>query len=161
MRDCLDQYSGLVWSLARRLCPAEAEDAAQDVFISLWKNANRFDPSVANEATFVSMIARRRLIDRARARSRAPEQAPISEDVPLLPPPTSLSDEAAIAAKAISELAPDQQRAVRLSIERGLSHEEIARATGLPLGTVKTHIRRGLMRIREMLQSTSLQGGAA
>ncbi len=161
MRECLDQYGGLVWSLARRLCPAEAEDAAQDVFIALWKAADRFDPSVAAESTFVSMIARRRLIDRARARSRMPVNAAVGDDVPASAPGTGMTDEAALAAKAISQLPEDQQRAVRLSVYRGLSHEQISQATGLPLGTVKTHIRRGLIRVRELLEQRSLQGGAA
>lgn len=161
MRECLDQYSGLVWSLARRLCPSEAEDAAQDVFIALWKSAARFDPSVAAESTFVAMIARRRLIDRSRSRARTPQSAALSEAIPAETPAANLRDEAAIAAQAINQLSPDQQRAVKLSVYRGLSHEQIAQATGLPLGTVKTHIRRGLIRVREMLEGTTLQGGAA
>lgn len=161
MRECLDQYSGLVWSLARRLCPAEAEDAAQEVFIALWKSASRFDPSVASESTFIAMIARRRLIDRARSRSRAPQMSQVSEAMPASSPADDLRDEAAIAARAINQLSPDQQRAVKLSVYRGLSHEQIAQATGMPLGTVKTHIRRGLIRVREVLQGSTLQGGAA
>lgn len=161
MRECLDQYSGLVWSLARRLCPAEAEDAAQDAFIALWKSAARFDPSVASESTFVAMIARRRLIDRARSRARAPQSAALSEALPAATRADDLRDEAAIAARAINQLSPDQQRAVKLSVYRGLSHEQIAQATGMPLGTVKTHIRRGLIRVRELLEGTTLQGGAA
>jgi len=165
MRACLDQYSGLVWSLARRLAPstAEAEDAVQEVFIALWKNAERFDPAVAAESTFVAMIARRRLIDRARVHSRKVQPGAINENVAeqTRPNPAALTDEAALAARAISELSPEQQRTVQLSICRGLSHEQISQATGLPLGTVKTHIRRGLIRVREILEARSFQGGAA
>jgi RNA polymerase sigma-70 factor, ECF subfamily len=162
MRECLDQFGGLVWSLARRFSPTDAEDAAQDVFVALWKGASRYDPSVGSESTFVAMIARRRLIDRARARGRALQPGSITDTHAAPPAPTAdLSDETALAARAISQLSPDQQKAMHLSICRGLSHEEIAQATGMPLGTVKTHIRRGLARVRELLASTSLQGGAA
>ena len=64
--------------------------------------------------------------------------------------------EAAVAAEAAMEtLKPDQQRVLRMSIYQGLSHERIAEATGMPLGTVKTHARRGLIRLREMLSEGS------
>ncbi len=65
---CIDTYSGLVWSLARRFLQneADAEETVQEIFLELWEKAARFDPGVAGEVTFVSMIARRRLIDRRR-----------------------------------------------------------------------------------------------
>ena len=81
IEECLDRYGGLVWSLARRNCPDEqtAEDAVQDVFIKLWQVADRFDPNLASEATFVAMIARRRLIDLYRKR-RGRESIAIDPD---------------------------------------------------------------------------------
>ena len=65
VRECIDRYGGLVWSLARRFFAntADAEDATQDVFIHLWKSAGAYDPAIASEAVFVTTIARRRLID--------------------------------------------------------------------------------------------------
>ena len=68
--DCLRQYGGLVWSLARRFSHdhAESEDAVQEVFLDVWKSAARFDEAMGSEATFITMIARRRLIDRRRKR---------------------------------------------------------------------------------------------
>jgi RNA polymerase sigma-70 factor (ECF subfamily) len=159
---CLDRYGGLVWSLARRFCytQAEAEDAVQEIFLDVWRSAARYDERVASEPTFVAMIARRRLIDRRRRAGR-------EIDARLLSPETDradggsrrpaesveISEEAAAAARALEALRPEQQRVLRLSIYQGLSHEKIAEATGLPLGTVKTHVRRGLIRIREMLQA--------
>ena len=64
----VDQYGNLIWSIARRYLSnqTEAEDAVQEVFIAIWKSAGRFDPTKASEVTFVSMIARRRLIDHLR-----------------------------------------------------------------------------------------------
>ncbi|HBS29913.1 MAG TPA: RNA polymerase subunit sigma-24 [Phycisphaerales bacterium] len=158
----LDQYGGLVWSLARRFSAnqTDAEDAVQEIFLDVWKSAARFDPTVAGEATFVSMIARRRLIDRNRRSGRRPGAEAIHEGSAFDPPDAEraaqVSDDAGRAARAFKELSQEQQRVLRLSIFHGLSHEKISAATGLPLGTVKTHARRGLIRIREVLESDSV-----
>jgi RNA polymerase sigma-70 factor (ECF subfamily) len=111
------------------------------------------------------MIARRRLIDRTRARGRRVSAEPLAEDpaVAARPAPDRLdtADDAARAASALTTLSPDQQRVLKLSVYQGLSHEQIAQATGIPLGTVKTHIRRGLIRIREMLSAEPSPKGAS
>jgi RNA polymerase sigma-70 factor (ECF subfamily) len=160
IRECIDRFGGLVWSLARRFSAteADAEDAVQEVFLNLWKSAARYDPGVASEATFVAMIARRRLIDRNRARRRDLPSEPLGDRIEPAreneATPPDVTEEAAVAARALEQLHPEQQRVLRMSIYRGLSHEQIAQATGLPLGTVKTHIRRGLIRVREMLETS-------
>jgi RNA polymerase sigma-70 factor (ECF subfamily) len=157
MRACLDRFGGLVWSLARRLSPSpsDAEDAVQEIFVDLWKSAGRFDPAVASEATFVAMIARRRLLDRQRLRSRRPDTEPLPE-VPrasdeVVDPPGERAAEAILAARAVAQLRPEQQKVLLFATYHGLSHEEIAQATGMPLGTVKAHARRGLLKVRELL----------
>lgn len=170
---CLDRYSGLVWSLARRLSTteADAEDAVQEIFLDVWKSAARFDPSVASEVTFIAMIARRRLIDRRRKEGRRPTSEVLNDATPApeireseIDP--AFGEEVRIARKALGQLSQEQQRVLQLSIFHGLSHEKIARATDLPLGTVKTHARRGLIRIREIIEnekngaSTPESGGA-
>jgi RNA polymerase sigma factor (sigma-70 family) len=70
--ECIDRYGALVWSLARRHLRqhADADDAVQEIFIEIWRSAARFDPVIASEATFITMISRRRLIDRQRKQSR-------------------------------------------------------------------------------------------
>ncbi|QOJ01941.1 MAG: sigma-70 family RNA polymerase sigma factor [Phycisphaeraceae bacterium] len=157
MRACIDRFGGLVWSLARRMLPtqAEAEDAVQEIFVEVWKNAGKYDASVASETAFVAMLTRRRLIDRRRRIGRRIDGQIIAEGYdPSGPPPgpgAELCEEAALAARAIEDLSADQRRCLRLSIYEGLSHEKIAVSTGLPLGTVKTHVRRGLIKVREML----------
>jgi len=157
VEECLQRYRGLVWSLARRLSAdfADAEDAVQEVFIELWRNASRFDASVASEATFVTMVARRRLIDRRRKRSRGLDTVPLGDD-PLPAPADStdaleIDEEAARVRQAMRQLRPEEQQVMRLSFEQGLSQGEIASLVNLPLGTVKTHARRGLVRLRNLL----------
>lgn len=158
VQDCLDNYGGLVWSLARRILPDanEAEDAVQEIFIEIWKNAERFDDSQSSETTFVAMIARRRLIDRLRKTTRRPG---IDSFEDMVTEPSQNEDEtmqtnveARQAAEALRELRPEQQQVLQLSIVQGYTHREIAEALKMPLGTVKTHARRGLMEVRDTLE---------
>lgn len=157
VQDCLDKYGGLVWSIARKMLrnTEEAEDAVQEIFIDVWKNAERFDESKSSETTYIAMIARRRLIDRIRYSTRR-ISADSLDDVLLEPFTRSDKDlqtsiEAQQAAEAMRQLRPEQQQVLRLSIIQGMSHQEISEATGLPLGTVKTHARRGILQVREYL----------
>lgn len=157
VQECLTKYGGLVWSIARKMLrnTDDAEDAVQEIFIDLWKNAARFDETKSSETTFIAMIARRRLIDKIRYSTRR-ISADSLDDV-LLEPFTradkamQISLEAQQAAEAMRNLRPEQQQVLRLSIIQGMSHQEIAEATGMPLGTVKTHARRGILQVREYL----------
>lgn len=127
----------------------------QEIFVDIWKNAERFDETKSSETTFIAMIARRRLIDKIRFSSRR-ISADSLDDV-LLEPFTradkdmQVSLEAQQAAEAMRTLRPEQQQVLRLSIVQGMSHQEISDATGMPLGTVKTHARRGILQVREYL----------
>ncbi len=157
VQECLDTYGGLVWSLARRMSPNsdDAEDAVQEIFIDVWKNAARFDEAQASETTFVAMIARRRLIDRLRKTNRQPNIDSL-EDVLAEPAGSKNTDmqmyvEAKEAAQAMKKLRPEQRQILHLWIVQGFSHQEIADALTMPLGTVKTHARRGLLQVREFL----------
>lgn len=158
----MDRYGGLVWSFARRLTPtrADAEDAVQEIFIDLWKSAERFNPELSSEPTFVSMVSRRRLIDRLNKRNRrikpvgdAPLQGAASR--PMNESTMEEADEAKRAAEALEDLSEQQQRVLKLSIHYGQTHAQIAEITGLPLGTVKTLIRRGLIKVRKNLDESS------
>ncbi len=157
VQDCITKYGGLVWSIARKMLrnPDDAEDAVQEIFVDIWKNAARFDESQSSETTFIAMIARRRVIDRIRHSTR--RISPDSLDDVLLEPFTrsdrdmQISVEAKEAAEAMRTLRPEQQQVLRLSIIQGMSHQEISDATGMPIGTVKTHARRGLMQVRQVL----------
>jgi RNA polymerase sigma-70 factor (ECF subfamily) len=154
---CLKKYGGLVWSLARRMLrnSDDAEDAVQEIFLDIWKNAARFDSSQASETTFIAMIARRRLIDRIRFSSRRISADAlddvVNEPMDRADKQMQTSLEANDAVKALNRLRPEQRQVLQLSIVQGLSHQEIADKTGMPLGTVKTHARRGILQAREFL----------
>ncbi len=158
---CIARHGPLVWALARREvggCHADAEDLVQEIFIELWTHAGRFDPTVATEATFVAMIARRRLIDRRRKRSRTRLELPLTAGLATSAsgPEAAVDrrDEAEEARRGLDQLATDQRRVLLLAIDDGLTYDQIAQRTGMPLGTVKTHARRALIRLRAWLAAT-------
>jgi RNA polymerase sigma-70 factor (ECF subfamily) len=160
VQDCIDRYGALVWSLARRQLGSslDAEDAVQEIFIELWKSAGRFDAAKSSEAGFIAMVARRRIIDRLRQRGRMPDLEALDDRHDVVPDPRPALDpethaEAALAARALDQLRPQQKQVLELLIQEGLTHEQVAQNTGMPLGTVKTHARRGLIRLREILTS--------
>jgi RNA polymerase sigma-70 factor (ECF subfamily) len=158
VKQCFDRYGGLVWSLARQFLrnEADAEDAVQDIFIAVWSSADRFRPEIASEVTFISTIARRRLIDRLRHSGRRPTIESLDSDrhAPMQPTVAARHEESAEIAcveRALQEL-PEQHRSIlSMSLYEGYSHSEIADRLDVPLGTVKTRVRRGLMRIRHQL----------
>lgn len=156
-REVMRAYGGLVWSLALRFCRSrdDAEDAVQEIFTELWKCAYRYRSSRASESVFVTMIARRRLIDRMRRERRRHEVEPFAAG-----PETEMREpgdrgergwDAEQAARAIRSLSADQQRVLEMSVVQGMTQREIAEAIGSPLGTVKTHMRRGLIRLQGLM----------
>jgi len=157
MEGCLTRYGPLVWSLARRwsLTYADAEDAAQEIFSDLWRAAQRFDPRrEPSEATFVAMIARRRLIDRYRKQARQPNTIELEHSltvpVAVRPDQLELSEEASRVRALLEQLRPEERQVLELTFFHGLSQSEISQRIQLPLGTVKTHARRGLIHLREL-----------
>jgi RNA polymerase sigma-70 factor (ECF subfamily) len=156
--ECLDRYGGLVWSLARRYCTDVqlVEDSVHNIFFQLWEVADRFDQDVANETTFVAMIARRRLIDGHRKQKRFCSVADLDFDkmeIEIADPTEriEIQEEAALAEAALNQLPMNQQLVIRMNVLDGMSHSCISDLTGMKLGTVKTHIRRGLIRVRESM----------
>lgn len=158
VKECLDTYANLVWSVVRRMSPnpADAEDAVQEIFVELWKGAGRYDPARASEPTFITMVARRRMIDRLRQSDRRPQTSPMTEELEYASDQHEQIErgaEAALALRALDVLKPAQREAVLLSVVHGMSHSEVAERTNLPLGTVKSFIRRGLETVRASLES--------
>jgi len=157
MNHCISQYGGIVWSIAKRYLKngSEAEDLVQEVFTEIWKKSASFNPAIATESTFIGLIARRRAIDFLRRQGRQPAFESLAA-AELLPYPTleisSVTCDPEAVKSSLANLPSDTLQLFRLFFEDGFTHPEIAERTGLPLGTVKTRLRRGLITLREQLQ---------
>lgn len=154
VEEFVETYQRVIWWMARQYASNDPEDAVQEIFLALWQNAAKYDESKAKESTFVGMLARRKLIDRYRKTTRRPqtqelESAP--ERVLEIDSRIEQKAEVALATRAMEGLRPEQRSLIELSVFEGLSHREISDHTGIPLGTVKTHIRRGLMQLRQLM----------
>jgi len=153
VRACLRRYGDLVYAIVRRFLrdPGDIDDACQEVFVALWKGAASYDPSRSDEATFVAMIARRRVVDRHRTPGTRP--LPMAEGGPS---PTGSALESYVDARnaisAMAECNESQRRVIMLAAVHGCTHQEIARELALPLGTVKSHYARGIERVKRALE---------
>lgn len=158
MEECITRHGSIIWSIARRYIqdPTEAEDLVQEVFTEIWKKAGSFDPAVASESTFVGMIARRRAIDFLRRLGRRPgfETLDAVETFPQPSAESSVVCDSEAVKSSLANLPEETRQLFHLFFEDGFTHPEIADKTGLPLGTVKTRLRRGLMALRDQLQRT-------
>lgn len=154
----IEKYGNLVWSIGRKFLYKESdvEDAVQEVFIAIWKAAEKFDHTKASEVTFISMIARRRFIDYLRKVSKHRNLQSIDEDngqelfkESILNESTDLQ----LIKDAIGTLAIEDQELLNLSVYQGYSHSEIAKLLNIPLGTVKTRIRRNLIKLKSLFDT--------
>jgi RNA polymerase sigma-70 factor, ECF subfamily len=156
-----DRYGSLVYTLALKLLDRrdEAEDLTQDVFLSFWKQ-EKFDPTRAKLSSYLCLITRSRAIDKLR--NRQSEQKSIARlqqiTVPEADLPTPLdavtqSEEQTIVRQSLLRLSEQQRHILELSYYQNLSQSAIATQLNLPLGTVKTHMRQGLIKLRQLLRS--------
>jgi RNA polymerase sigma-70 factor (ECF subfamily) len=155
-----DRHAGRLMGLAQRILgdTGEAEEVLQEVFLYVWKAAATFDPSRGPVLAWLLVATRSRSIDRVR--SRRPGKSGGTVGLEEAPETASREDVEADAAgrewetrcrAAIGELPQDQRRALELAYFEGLTHQEIAERTATPLGTVKTRVRLGLMKLRERI----------
>jgi RNA polymerase sigma-70 factor (ECF subfamily) len=153
-----DRHRSLAYALALRVVrdPQRAEDVVQDAFLSVWRKAASYALGRGSVRTWLSSIVRNRAIDVVRAsRERTlPDEAPL---LGIVDPRPAVDDEVAVRFDgervriAIQDLPDDQRLAIHLAFYGGLSHSEIAEETGIPLGTVKSRIRLGMLRLRTSL----------
>jgi RNA polymerase sigma-70 factor, ECF subfamily len=147
-----DTLSPRVYGFLLRLLRnrTDADDVLQETFLQVWNQAGRFDPARANADGWVLMIARSRASDRLRKRSGVNAES-ANEPAQHHDPAERLerADDAGRVGVALDHLPTEQRELIRLSFFDGLTHEQIARATSLPLGTVKTRIRLGMTRLRD------------
>jgi len=157
--ELFDLHAGLVHGLALRVLrdPAEAEDVVQEVFVQVWRQADRFDPSRGRPEAWLCTIARTRALDRLRRRSsRREDPAEAAPGLVATPAPAL-----GIAVRdALATLPFEQRQPLELAYYEGLSQTEISERLGAPLGTIKTRMRTGLLRLRERLapSETAAQG---
>jgi RNA polymerase sigma factor (sigma-70 family) len=155
LRMAYDEYGRLVYSLCRRSLDAEAAaDVTQEVFVAAWLARGRFDPARGSLAGWLVTIARNKVIDSIRAQARRPVSArePDQSDGSTAASAVDATADRLLVAAAMRELPDRAQRVIRLAFFDDLSHQEIAERTSLPLGTVKSDIRRGLERMRRHLE---------
>lgn len=155
-----DRLSGLLFATARRILGdgPEAEDVVHDTFVSIWEKASAFDPARGSPLAWALTLVRHRAIDRLRSRTRrgellaatAPDDLgfhePAGDEAPLA---ADLAERSALVRSALSDLPPEQRRALELAFFSGLTHDQIARRLDSPLGTIKARIRRGLLALRD------------
>lgn len=153
------QAGGRLFAICLRLLRdrGEAEDVLQEVFVTVWHKASRFDPGKASAMTWLSMLARNRSIDRLRAAPpRALDDVSIAEELPdgdLQPAQLAeRNDEDARLQDCMQTLEPRRRSLIRAAFLDGASHDELARRLATPLGTVKSWIRRGLTQLRVCLE---------
>ena len=156
-----DRYSGVVYALALRIIgqSADAEDIVVDSFWQVWQQAANYDVSRGQLRGWIVTIARSRALDRLRVIRRAPtvdsEEADnarrilASDDNPEQE--TWEAEQSAIVGAALAALPKEQREALELAYYQGLSQSEVAARLGEPLGTIKTRIRLGMMKLREQL----------
>lgn len=143
--------------LMRAGAPAgAAEDFAQDALLTVWRKADLFDPGRAGAATWIFTIARNRRLDVLRREGREAVLPDLDLPTPEEPErPDDLLNAAQEAARlkaALDQLSPEQREVLRLAFFKGDAHSEIARALDLPLGTVKSRIRKAMIKLRSMLE---------
>ncbi|HVM94413.1 MAG TPA: sigma-70 family RNA polymerase sigma factor [Terriglobales bacterium] len=154
MAELYDRYSPIVYAVALRILQetSAAEDVLQDIFMQLWRNPGAFDASRGNMGAWLAVIARHRAIDALR--KRKPEDNFENIIVSVEPDLASDADRSRTMAKlheAFGAMAVAQRSALEMAYFEGLTHAEIAEKTGEPLGTIKTRIRTGLLRLRKVL----------
>jgi RNA polymerase sigma-70 factor (ECF subfamily) len=155
LREIFDEYGALVLSIARRLVGNDAEDLVQQVFMAAWKGRDRFDPSKGSLAAWLSGITRFKAIDHLRAAGRRPSVP--TDQVEGLDPVEPAVDQVVdrmVLAAALASLPDARRKVVELGFFHDLSHPEIAEKLDLPLGTVKSHMRRGLEALQRELRGS-------
>ena len=159
LAELYDRHGRFVYSLALRIVRdgGDAEDIVQEVFSQVWRQSARFDVTRGNVAAWLVTLTRTRAIDLLRRRRVRPDvSVPANPDdradqAPGQDVQVEWQSRAAQVKRALDALPPLQRMAVELAFYDGLTHAEIAEQLEVPLGTVKTRVRQGLLKLRESL----------
>ena len=163
--DLYGQSCGLVFAVTLRVLRdvSSAEDVTLEVYLQVWRKALAFDAGRGTASAWLFMLARSRAIDRLRspAQRARDRQRPLEELAPLrdtAPDPEEAADLRArrdLVRLALAALSKEQREVIELAYFEGLSQSEIAAKSGAPLGTVKTRMRLGLLKLRDLMESLS------
>jgi RNA polymerase sigma-70 factor, ECF subfamily len=168
LAELYDRYARSIYALAWKSLGSveESEEVVLDVFAQVWRSAKTFDPQRGKPMAWLFTIARSRVLDRLRKRQR---QGKITEAIATATEidfPTSsvdpfedveIAERRDLIRRALSTLPYEQRQAIEMAYYRGLSHQEIASATGISLGTIKTRIRLGLNKLRSAIDRENLE----
>ncbi len=157
------RYGALVYSLALRVVriPVAAEEVTQDVFLKVWQQPERWDPAGGQFSSWLLTITRNAAIDRLRKEQRhAAVQVEASDELWATAGSNSVTDDprwydGQELARLVGRLPPEQRQLIELAFFAGMTHSELAERLGLPLGTIKTRLRTGLLRLRSLWQNSA------
>lgn len=164
-REFYDRTSAKLFAIILRILieRGEAEDVLQEVFVTVWRKAAEFDPARASPVTWMATIARNRAIDRLRARGSRPlapldDAADVRDDRPSADMVIDSDRDVARIHAALAALEPRHAAAIRSCYFEGTTYEALALREGVPVGTLKSWVRRGLLRMKAELAASNTDG---
>ncbi|MFT7600398.1 MAG: RNA polymerase sigma factor (sigma-70 family) [Acidimicrobiales bacterium] len=156
LKQVFDQHGALVMGVARRLVGDDAEDLTQIVFLAAWNSRLRFDPQKGVLASWLVGITRFKAIDHLRAKGRRPPSANSPAQDQSVEAVVGQITDRVILEEALSTLPEGRGEVIRLAFFSDMTHAEISEQLSLPLGTVKSHVRRGLQTLRDELEASNV-----
>jgi RNA polymerase sigma factor (sigma-70 family) len=159
LKQAYDEHGSLVYAICRKALDEQAaKEVTQDVFLSAWRGRMQFDPAKGTLAGWLVGITKRRIIDHLRSERRHAERR--TDEQTDAADHTAEADvvrsaERIVLAEALRQLPARTREIIELAYVQDLTHNDIAERTGVPLGTVKSDIRRGLLRIRDLMEATN------